>query len=154
MKKMRKGFTLIELMISMVLMAVLISVYFLVANPAGQLAAARNSERFLQLQTIMGAIEQNVADQSNRQFSCSAGPVPVSSTRMGSASGSYNIASCLVPTYGLSFLPYDPSASSAHFTSLTDYDTGYTISINASGTLIKLVAPYSELGKSVSTTGW
>ena len=147
--------TLIEIVIVIALMAILIGVYFVVANPAGQLASSRNSERKFHLQAIMNAVTQNIADQGNRQFSCSSGSLSTSTKRMTSASGTgnYNIAPCLVPTY-LALLPFDPSTSSAHYNSVSDYDTGYTISLSASGTLVILKAPAAELGKTVSVSGW
>ena len=152
MKRMKSGFTLIEILIAITLMVILMGIYFLVANPAGQLASSRNSERLLHLQAIMNAIRQNVADQTTGQFSCSSGPLPTSSADMASASGTgyYDIAPCLVPTY-LFTLPFDPSASSSRYTSVSDYDTGYTVVIDASGT-ITLSAPYAELGKTISVS--
>ena len=154
-KTVRKGLTLIEIVITIALMAILVGVYFVVANPAGQLASARNGERQLQLQTIMNAITQNIADQGNRQFSCSSGALATSTKRMTSTAGAgnYNIAPCLVPTY-LAILPFDPATTSARYNSISDYDTGYTISINTSGTVITLKAPAAELGKTISVQGW
>lgn len=132
----------------------MVGVYFLVANPAGQLSSSRNTQRTFDLQTLMNAIYQNRYDQSNEQFSCAAGALPVgtsSALLMASASttGNYNIGPCLVPTY-LRTLPFDPSASSSYYNSPTDYNTGFKISINASGTVITLSAPYAELKKTVS----
>lgn len=149
---MRRGLTLIELTIVITLMAILITVYFLAANPGGQLAASRNSRRSLDLQTIMNAVRQNIADQANGQFSCASGPVPTSTKRMTNAAGAgnYNIAPCLITTY-LFALPFDPTATSGHYTSVSDYDSGYSIVVNASGT-ITLSAPYAELGKTVSVS--
>lgn len=151
LKTMRRGMTLIEIIVSIAIIVFLVAVYVMVANPAAQLATSRNSERTLELQAVMNAIRQNIADQSNEQFSCAAGPVPTTTTNMASASGSYNIAPCLVPTYGLFTLPVDPSASSAHWTSISDYDTGYAIMMNASGS-ITLSAPNAELQQTVSIT--
>ncbi len=149
---MQKGFTIIELTIVITLLVILAGVYFVVGNPAGQLASSRNSERLFQLQAIMNAVRQNLADQSNQQFFCSTGPLPTSTKRMTSAAGSgnYNIAPCLVPTY-LFTMPFDPSATSGHYTSVSDYDTGYTIVISTSS-VITLAAPYAELGKTVSVS--
>jgi prepilin-type N-terminal cleavage/methylation domain-containing protein len=156
---MRKGFTLIEIIISIALMVILTSVYILVANPAGQLGLSRNSERLLQLQTLMNAIRQNIADQSNEQFSCSAGPIPTSTAIMSSkpGAGNYNIAPCIIvvtgglAAYGIYTLPFDPSASSSYYNSITDYNTDYTIIQNASGS-ITLSAPNAELKQAVSIT--
>lgn len=148
-----KGFTLIEIVIVTALMVILAATYFFVANPGGQLASARNTTRINELEAIMNAVRQNVADQDNGQFSCSSGPLPTSTPldmASGPATSTYNIAPCLVPTY-LYTMPFDPSASSSHYTSVTDYDTGYTIVENASGT-ITLSAPYAELGKTISVS--
>lgn len=147
---MKKGFTLIEILIVITLIVVLATVYFLVANPAGQLASARNSARTNELQAIMNAVRQNIDDQSNGQFSCVAGPLPTSTPAdmaSGAGTSTYDIAPCLVPTY-LYALPFDPSDPNAHYTSAADYDTGYTVVINTSGT-ITLAAPYAELGKTI-----
>ena len=153
---MRKGLTLIEIVIAVAIVVILTGIYFLASNPAGQLAASRNSERKLHLQTIMQGICQNVADQSNQSFSCAAGSIPTSSMDMGSSAGEYNLAPCLMPTY-LAVLPYDPSASGAHFVSVSDYDTGYSISIttstiNSSTRQILLSAPGAERVNGNSTT--
>lgn len=148
---MRKGLTLIEIVIVIAIITIMVGIYFIVANPAGQLAGARNSERTLHLQTIMLDVRANIADQSNEQFLCSSGPIPTSTARMTSAAGAgnYNIGPCIVPTYAFS-LPFDPIATSGHYTSNTDYDTGYSISINSSTGQITLSAPYAELGKTIS----
>ena len=147
---MRRGLTLIEIVVVVALIAVLVGVYFLVANPAGQLASVRNSRRTVDLQNIMLAIRANIADQGNGQFGCSAGSVPTTTKNMGSGSGSYNIASCLVPTY-IAPMPIDPGATSSYYNSPTDYNTGYSIVINASGT-ITLSAPHAELNKPITTS--
>jgi prepilin-type N-terminal cleavage/methylation domain-containing protein len=148
---MRRGLTLIEIVIVIALIAVLTGVYFLTANPAGQLASARNSRRTNDLQIIMLAIQQNIADQGNGQFGCSSGAVPTSTKNMGTATGSYNIAPCLIPSDGISAMPFDPSATSSYYNSPSDYNTGYSIVINASGS-ITLSAPHAELNKTITNT--
>jgi len=144
----RRGLTLIEIVVVIAIIAILMGVYFLVANPAGQLAGARNNRRSTDLQAIMLGIKQNIADQGTGQFGCTSGSIPTTATIMGSGAGKYNIAPCLVPTY-LSVMPYDPSASSSYYNSVSDYNTGYSILINASGT-VTLAAPSAELGKTVN----
>jgi len=152
---MRKGFTLIEILVSITLMAILVGVYFLVGNPAGQLAASRNSQRTLNLQTIMNDVYLYIDDQPSEQFaSCAAGSLPIGTSSakfMASASTSanYNIGPCLAAV-NIHSLPFDPSASSSYFNSMTDYNTGFKISVNASGTVITLSAPYAELNKTIS----
>ena len=151
---MRKGMTLIEIVIVIALITILTGIYFLAANPAGQLANSRNQERSLHLQTIMNAIRQNIADQNNEQFACATGALPTSTSKRmasGGASGTYDIGPCLIPTYIFS-LPFDPSATSGHYTANTDYDTGYNIQINSSTGQITLSAPYAEKVNNKTTT--
>ena len=150
MKCRRRGLTLIEMMVTVAIIAIIVAAYIIVANPAGQLASSRNNSRALNLETLIVEIRQNIGDHGNETFSCISGPIPTSTTNMGSAAGSYNIAPCLVPDY-LPVLPFDPSASSAHYTSVSDYNTGYSIIQNASGS-ITLSAPYAELKQTISTT--
>jgi prepilin-type N-terminal cleavage/methylation domain-containing protein len=148
-----KGLTLIEIVVVIALIVVITGIYFLAANPAGQLAQSRNNERKLHLETIMQAVRQNIADQNNEQFSCTSGPLPTSSKKMasGGASGTYNIGPCLIPTYIFS-LPADPSAPTGHYNSNADYDTGYNIAINSSTGQITLSAPFAEVVNGKSST--
>lgn len=146
---MRKGLTLIEIIVSVAIIVILTSVYIIVANPGGQLAASRNNVRSENLEALMLAIRQNIADQGNETFLCSSGSLPTTTTVMES-SGGYNIAPCLVPNY-IAVMPVDPNASSATYTSVSNYDTDYTIIENASGS-ITLSAPNAEEGRTVSIT--
>jgi len=113
--------TLIEILISIALIVIIVGVYFLVANPAGQLSAARNTTRSNDLQAIMDAVRQNLAD-NDETFSCSWGSLPTTTAMMTSQSGAgnYNIAPCLIPVDGLFTMPFDPSASSSYFTSISN----------------------------------
>lgn len=147
----RRGMTIIEIVIVIALLGILIAVGIVAMNPAGQLAGSRNNRRTLDLQTIMNGVRANIADQMGQTFSCGAGAVPTSTKRMAVGAGNYDIASCLVPIYLLS-LPFDPSTSSAHYTSNSDYDTGYFIARNASTGQITLTAPAAELKKTISIT--
>jgi prepilin-type N-terminal cleavage/methylation domain-containing protein len=149
-RSLRRGFTLAELVMVIAILAVMAGVFFLVTDPAGQLAQSRNTKRSLDLETIMNSIRQTIVDQGNEQFNCSSGPVPTSTKNMGSASGSYNIAPCLVPM--IVPMPFDPSASSSHYASASNYSTGYSIVISSTTGRITLSAPYAELHKTISIT--
>jgi len=143
--------TLIEIVIVITLLAILTGVGIVAMNPAGQLAGSRNSRRTLDLQTIMNGIRANIAEQMGQTFSCGAGAIPTSTKRMAVGAGNYDIASCLVPAYLLS-LPFDPSTSSAHYASNTDYDTGYYVVQSSSTGQITLTAPAAELKRTISIT--
>ncbi|HVM76946.1 MAG TPA: type II secretion system protein [Candidatus Paceibacterota bacterium] len=147
----RRGLTLIEIVITVAIIGIVSGVYFLVANPAGQVQGARNSRRSLDLQNIMLAIRQNIADGGTGTFTCSSGSVPTSTKTMTSAGGGYNIAPCLIPTY-LATMPIDPGTTTAYYNSPTDYNTAYTIVYNSASGTITLSAPAAELKKTISIT--
>jgi type II secretory pathway pseudopilin PulG len=145
--KYTSGMTIIEIMIAVTLMALIAGLGLYALNPAGQLAQSRNTQRQLHLTTLMAAIRQNIADKNTGVFNCVSGDIPTSTKKMAStvSSTTYNIAPCLVPLY-LPTLPFDPTAPQAHYSNLSDYDTGYTIVKNSSSQ-ISIVAPYAEQNK-------
>lgn len=149
--KNKQGLTLIEIIITTTLIAILTGIGFLALNPGTQVAGARNTERSLHLQAILNAIRQNIADHSGQVFFCAFGALPTSTKKMATGAGNYDIAPCLVPTY-IIVMPADPTAMGAHYASNTDYDTGYNILQNSSTLQITLSAPSAELGKSISVT--
>ncbi len=148
-----RGFTLIEILLVMGIIAILAAVVIVAINPARQFAQARNSQRTSNVFSILNAISQNMADHQG-VFDCPAGAIPTTATEIKS-SGGYNALDCLVPTY-LPALPFDPSASGAHFTSSTDYDTGYTVIRSGSTGRITVSAPEAhttgELNREISAT--
>ena len=143
----KKGFTLIEILIVIGLIAVLAGVLVVALNPARQFAQARNAQRYNHVDTIMGSVINNSTDNRGT-FTCAAGALPATATNM--ADDGYNIGPCLVPTYSAQ-LPVDPSAAGAHWTSTTDYDTGYTIMLGTDGRYT-IAAPTAELSETISLT--
>ena len=145
-----KGFSYIELVMVIAILAILSSIVILNLNPANQYAQARNTQRTANINTIMTAIIQRITDhQGVFEENCTAGAIPTSTTKM--AYGTYDIASCLIPIY-LPLMPYDPSAIGAHYASSTDYDTGYFIQKATSTDRITITASSAELGQTISVT--
>lgn len=149
-----KGFTLLEMLIVMALIAILVGIVVAVLNPARQFALARNSTRYSHLNTIMNGISANMVE-NNGVFTCATGALPVAATNMApddadAGTTEYDIAPCLVTEY-LSSLPYDPSATGAGWTSEAVYNTGYTISQDADGR-VTVAAPEAELAETISLT--
>lgn len=148
MPKSLKGFTLVELLIVIAIIAILAAAIIIGLNPARQFSQARNSQRWSHLNAVMNAYQQNTADNDGT-FTCAAGAVPTTATLMGSAAGLYNICGCLSPTY-MSSLPYDPQTGS--YTSCTTYATGYNIVRDATSGRITVSAPSAEVSETISVT--
>lgn len=150
MKK-KDGVTILELMISIAVLAILLAIGIRALNPGGQFAASRNSNRSQYILSIMNAVRANIADTRTGIFTCAAGDIPTSTKRMASGAGNYDIAPCLVPDY-MNVLPFDPAATSSYFNSITNYNTGFDIVKVSSTGAITISAPYAELGKTIQLT--
>lgn len=147
----KRGFTLLEILIVVALIAILVGIVIAALNPGRQFANARNSTRWSHLQVVQSAISSNMAENSGT-FTCASGALPAVATNMSNdtAGGDYDIAPCLVTEY-ISSMPYDPSATGAGWTSEAVYDTGYTI-LQAADDRITVAAPSAELGEVITLT--
>lgn len=135
----RRGFTLIELIVVVGVIAVLATIIIIAVNPARQIAQARNTQRKADVQTLHKALNQYAADNLGAYPSgIVAGPKTIG-TNVGT---SYvNLASALVPTY-LSAIPKDPSGS--------DGDTRYAV--QAINNKLSVFATSPELNTSIAST--
>jgi prepilin-type N-terminal cleavage/methylation domain-containing protein len=133
----KRGFTLIEILIVIGIIALLAAGIIIALNPGRQFAKARDTQRVTHLNDILKAILQNVVDNKGK-FNCAAGDLPTTTPKnMSSNAGDYNIAPCLVPTY-MPRMPVDPSTG--RWTDVNDYDTRYQILQDASTSRIILRA--------------
>ncbi len=140
-----QGFTLIELLVTISIAAVVAGAVFIFLNPLGLYAQARNNQRITHINIIASAVRGRITDNHGVfEANCSNGPLPTSTTQMGSGAGNYNIEPCLVPVY-LSVMPVDPvnGASAA---------TGYNIIYSTTTRQFTLSAPNAELNKTISVT--
>lgn len=136
-KKSSKGFTLIEILVVIGIIAVLAAIVIVAINPSKQFAQARNSQRTANVNAILNAVGQRIADNKGvfagsfnigaSPYTC--GPIPTASTTITTTMAADTTTAtgnlgCLTPTY-LPTMPSDPA------TGLTG--TGYSIEADTAG---------------------
>lgn len=131
-KKIR-GFTLIEILVVIGIIAILASVVIIAINPARQFAQARNAQRQSNIESILSGIGQNLAD--HKGITTCVGITSATST-IGTGSGNLDLSTCLA-AYIPTGIPMDP-------TSGTEADTQYQISVDGSGRYLVCVPNSSE----------
>lgn len=135
------GFTLIEILVVMGIIAVLATIVLVAINPSRQFAQSRDTQRIANVNAILNAVSERTADHRGIfEENCPAGVIPASTTPL--ASTGFNIYPCIIPTY-ISALPLDPRTGS--FTSETNYTSGYTIMRDAATGRIVISAPATEV---------
>jgi len=146
------GFTLIEILVVIGIIAVLASVVLVAINPVRQFKLARDSQRMSNVNALLNSISQNIAEHKG-VFTCGMSPLALPTVptvvRSATSTGGINLAPCLVPTY-ISVLPFDPTVPGAHYTSVSDYDTGYVIYQDAEGRVT--ASSTGEITSSISAT--
>jgi len=146
------GFTLIEILVVIGLIAILAAIVLIAINPGRQFAQARNSQRQSNVETILNAIGQRMAD--NKGVFAGGGCTEISTfatTSIDVASGGVAGGSlvdqdfatnCLVPTY-IPALPIDPAGVAAPL-------TGYQLREDAVTHRIMVCAPLASSETAIS----
>lgn len=151
----QNGFTLIEILVVIGILAILLAIVLIAINPQRQFQQANNTQRQSDVNAILNAI-QAYAAQNKGVLPKGAGDIAISSTTaqtINSTVGPNNIDLCeaLVPLY-IADLPVDPTggsqlpANSICTDSGATYNTGYTVIVSTAGNRVTVSAPTTEGG--------
>ena len=135
------GFTLIEILVVVALIAILAAVTIIAINPAKNFADTRNSTRSADVTAILNAVTQYTSEQGNALSDFGTIATCPTTSAVGTGAGNINLATLLVDEFIVA-IPLDPSTGTAA-------DTGYTI-CQTTGARVQIDAPDAENGKVIS----
>ena len=142
-----KGFTLIEILVVVGLIAILAAITIVAINPAKNFADTRNTQRSSDVTQILNAMWQYASEQGHSvndfgTISTCPTVMPISALTTGTPpAGTVGLYAQLVDTY-IAAIPMDPSGGNAT-------DTGYTI-CKTDGGRLQVSAPGAENSKVIS----
>lgn len=152
-KNIKKGFTLIEILLVVAILSILLVVVFAALNPAKRLEDTRNARRWNDVNQILTAVHEYIVDNKG---SCpgSLGCTTQATVELGTCTtGNANcpvltgVSDCLDLTTGLSpylaSIPKDPSVTGTT-------NSGYAIGV-ASG-IVTVTACHAEGGQSITVS--
>lgn len=145
MKSRNKGFTLIEVLVVIGIIAILAAIVVIAINPARQFAQANDSQRWSNVNAVLNAVHQYAVDNRGALPAGISTTTPTEICKTGGTCTGLTDLGVLVPTYIVS-MPTDPTGSSVN-------GTGYEIWITSTTTgRVEVRAPSAEISTPISVT--
>lgn len=142
-----KGFTLIEILIVIGIIAILAAVAIVAINPARQFAQANNAQRWSNVNTILNAVYQYAIDNNGTLPSTITGSATEICETGGSCGSLIDLSVLTTNELYLAALPSDPQCPGVCATD----GVGYMIATTTNGRVV-VSAPDAQLGVSISAT--
>lgn len=130
-----RGFTLIEILIVVGLIAILAAAVIVAINPGRQFSQTKNAQRTSNVNSILNAVGQYMTDNSgNSPSSITTTPTEICQTGATSCTNLANLSVLTNNEIYLKSIPVDPSASTTNGTGYQVYkSTSGRITIHALG---------------------
>lgn len=143
-----KGFTLLEVLLVVAIIAILAGIVIIAINPGKNLGDTRNSQRQADVTTILNGVYQYSLDNNGSlPTGITTTATEICATGAASCTGLVDLSSITANGKYLVSMPKDPQCS----TTCATNGTGYKISKDANGR-ITVAAPAAEQSKTISVT--
>lgn len=153
----KKGFTLLELLITIGIISILSGITIFAINPSKQFGQANNAARFSDINSILSAVGQYTIKNRGALPSDKTDPIngmlgPNYRFIERDATGTgIDLCKALVEEDFLNMFPIDPSLTSETFVNCTtNYHTGYQIKYENSHVSVR--APHAQEGEEIVVT--
>ena len=150
LKREQKGFTLIEILVVIGILAILLAIVLVAINPRQQFQQANNVQRRSDVSGILNAISAYTV--KNKGALPPALSAVTTAQPLGKGSGTIDLCSALVPEF-IAEIPIDPTVgtrtpSTATCATATAYSTGYTVAVSSGR--VTIAAPSAENSETIS----
>ena len=147
-KNQEGGFTLLEVLLVVAIIAVLAGIVIVAINPGKNLGDSRNSQRSADVNTIINGVYQYSLDNNGAlPAGITTTATEICATGSASCTSLVDLSSLTTSGKYLVAMPKDPQCATVCATN----GTGYKISKDANGRLL-VTAPSAEQGKTISVT--
>lgn len=145
MRKDKKAFTLLEILLVVAAIAILAGIVIVAVNPGKQLGDTKNSQRRSDVNTILSAVYQYSLDNSGTlPASVTTTQTEICKTGAASCTGLIDLSVLTTNEKYIVSIPTDPTGSSTN-------GAGYEIVKSANGR-VTVVAPDAEQGATITVT--